>query len=149
MYIESGSEPTFEKLRQEDHFLIETTPELIPEKLAYYLGEINVIHPFRDGNGRTQRVFIQYLAHAAGYHVDFTDVTGSEMIEASAQAFDCDYRKLTELFQKITAPISEQEQEQFIKQILEKSSPILETFLQQRIIAEEGQTEEEAQHLIF
>jgi cell filamentation protein len=55
-----------------------------------------VIHPFREGNGRAQRVFIQYLAHAAGYHVDFTNVTGPEMIEASAQAFNCDYRAVPE-----------------------------------------------------
>lgn len=29
---------------------------------AYYLGEINAVHPFRDGNGRTQREFIRQLA---------------------------------------------------------------------------------------
>ena len=108
-----------------------------------------MIHPFREGNGRAQRVFIQYLAYAAGYHVDFTNVTGPEMIKASAQAFNCDYRAMTELFQKITEPISAREQEQFIKQISEKNSPVLETFQQQRIGLEEDQTEEETQHLIF
>lgn len=149
MYLESGSKPTFDKLRQEDHFLIGAAPDLIPEKLAYYLGEINVIHPFREGNGRTQRVFIQYLAHVAGYHVDFTNVTGPEMIEASAMAFDCDYRKMTELFKKITTSIPTQEQEQFIRQISVKSSPVLETFQQQKDGPEENRTEEETQHFIF
>lgn len=31
------------------------------ERLAYYLGEINMIHPFREGNGRTQRIYIEQL----------------------------------------------------------------------------------------
>lgn len=149
LYIESCSKPTFDKLRQEDHFLIGVAPDLIPEKLAYYLGEVNVIHPFREGNGRAQRVFIQYLAHVAGYHVDFTNVTSSEMVEASAHAFNCDYRAMTELFQKITAPISARDQEQFIHQISIKSSPVLKIFQQQRSIQEKDQTEDEIQHLIF
>ncbi|OCN02843.1 hypothetical protein A7X67_03015 [Clostridium sp. W14A] len=148
MYLESGSKPTFDKLRQEDHFLIGTPTDLIPEKLTYYLGEINVIHPFREGNGRAQRVFIQYLAHVAGYHVDFTNVTGPEMIEASAMAFDCDYRKMTELFHKITTPIPVQEQAQFIKQISERSSPVLSA-VQRMTGPEEAQNEDETINMTF
>ena len=82
MYIESGSQPTFDKLRNED-YLIGTAQDDICEKLAYYIGEINVIHPFREGNGRTQRVFIESLAQVAGYQVDFSNVSSREMIEAS------------------------------------------------------------------
>lgn len=149
MYLESGSKPTFDKLRLEDHFLIGTPTDLIPKKLAYYLGEINVIHPFREGNGRAQRVFIQYLAHVAGYHVDFTNVTGPEMIEASAQAFDCDYRKMTELFQRITTPISTQKQEQFVKQVSERNSPVLSAFQQDVAETQEGQEEEDTINMTF
>ncbi|NLJ71746.1 MAG: hypothetical protein GX333_01885 [Syntrophomonadaceae bacterium] len=29
------------------------------ERLAYYKAELNMIHPFRDGNGRTIREFIR------------------------------------------------------------------------------------------
>lgn len=84
-YIVSGSKPIFDRLKPEN-YLIGTTPEGICDKLAYYLGEINVIHPFREGNGRAQRGFIQYLACTAGYHVDFTSISSNEMIEASASA---------------------------------------------------------------
>ena len=41
--------------------------------------------------GRTQRVFIEYLAATAGYHLDFSKVTDKEMIEASALAFACKF----------------------------------------------------------
>lgn len=137
LYLESGSQPIFTKLRDEDKFLIGCDPEFVAEKLAYYLGEINVIHPFREGNGRAQRVFIQYLAAVAGYHIDFSDVSAEEMIEASAQAFDCDYRAMTNLFRRITAPISALEQVQFIHSVSIKQSPVLAAFHS----FSEGQTE--------
>lgn len=142
LYIESGSKPTFDKLRKEDHFLIGSDPEQIPEKLAYYLGEINVIHPFREGNGRAQRVFIQYLAQIAGYHVDFSDVSATEMIEASVQAFNCDYREMTALFNKITTPIPRLEQESFIRSLSLKSSPVREAFEVFKVTSEESKEDE-------
>ena len=124
MYIEAGSKPVFDKLKQ-DEYLIGTPSNVISEKLAYYLGEINVIHPFREGNGRTQRVFIESLARIAGYQVDFTNVSGREMIEASADAFNCDYRKMTDIFQRITSPISSMEQEEYIRLVMPKGGSFL------------------------
>ncbi|MNC24298.1 Adenosine monophosphate-protein transferase VbhT [compost metagenome] len=74
-------------------------------RLSYYLGEINALHPFREGNGRTQRLFIEYLAEQAGYSVDFSQVTDKQMIEASAASFLCDYSKMDEIFKTITLPL--------------------------------------------
>lgn len=34
----------------------------ISEKLAYYYSELNMIHPFQEGNGRTQKIFIEKVA---------------------------------------------------------------------------------------
>ena len=36
--------------------------EDMSKKLAYYMSELNVLHPFREGNGRTIREFIRELA---------------------------------------------------------------------------------------
>lgn len=127
MYIESGSKPIFDKLREEN-YLIGTQPVDICEKLAYYLGEINVIHPFREGNGRAQRVFLESLAQVAGYHVDFTSVSGPEMIEASALAFDCDYRKMENIFESITTTISAEEQEKYIAKVTPSGSDFIDLF---------------------
>ena len=74
------------------------------------MSEINVLPPFREGNGRTQRLFIEYLANIAGYEVNFSDVTAQEMIVASADSFACDYDKINSMFERITTPISEEEQ---------------------------------------
>ena len=113
---------------KKENYLIELDNENIYDKLAYYLGEINVLHPFREGNGRAQRVIIEYLAKVAGYTIDFSNISGIEMIEASVDAFNCDYVKMTEIFRKITKPIIKEEQEDFIKKIATKNSQVIKAY---------------------
>ena len=105
-YIESNATKLFGMLKKE-MYLTGTLENEIPFRLFFYRSEINVIHPFREGNGRVQRLFIQYLAENAGYQVDFSQVTDREMIEASAEAFTCHYDKMDALFQRITTPLQE------------------------------------------
>jgi fido (protein-threonine AMPylation protein) len=57
------------------------------ERAAYYLGEINALHRFREGNGRAQREFIRELALEAGYEVVWELVTQDEMFAASVASF--------------------------------------------------------------
>lgn len=85
--------------------------------MTYYLSEINVLHPFREGNGRAQRVFIEYLAQCAGFYVDFSQVDSKEMIEASALSFAREYGMMTEMFRRILSPITSQEQQAFRKKL--------------------------------
>ena len=40
------------------------------DRLAYHYDQINYIHPFREGNGRVQRVFWNRIALAAGWQLD-------------------------------------------------------------------------------
>lgn len=44
-------------------------------RLGHYLDEVNHLHPFREGNGRTQRIFFSQLAGAAGHTIDWTQLT--------------------------------------------------------------------------
>ena len=46
----------------------------------------NHIHPFREGNGRTQRLFIAQLIRYAGYDIDFSEIGGEELMIATIQA---------------------------------------------------------------
>jgi cell filamentation protein len=55
-------------------------------RAAYYLGELNAIHPFRDGNGRTQREFIRQLATGVGHRINWGRVTRTQMVEASIES---------------------------------------------------------------
>jgi|HubBroStandDraft_1064217.scaffolds.fasta_scaffold05139_3 cell filamentation protein len=52
-------------------------------RAAWFLGEINAAHPFREGNGRTQREFIRQVGLKAGHYVDWRAATPAQMTEAS------------------------------------------------------------------
>ena len=112
IHLVTYADGIFTKLKAEK-FLAKTSVDSLPERLAYYLSEVNVLHPFREGNGRAQRVFIEYLAQTAGYHVSFADVSDREMIEASASAFALDYDMMITMFRRITTPITPEEQKEF------------------------------------
>jgi cell filamentation protein len=112
IHLETYANGFFTKLKDEK-LLKNTQPEVIPERLTYYLSEINVLHPFREGNGRTQRVLIEYLSQAAGWHLDFSGVSDSEMIEASALAFAMEYEMMTSMLRRIATPIPREEQMEF------------------------------------
>jgi len=56
----------FTDLARED-FLHGLDREQFAERLTYYYAEINAVHPFREGNGRTQRAFLGQIAKAAGW----------------------------------------------------------------------------------
>lgn len=65
--------------------------------LAYVLGEINMIHPFREGNGRAQRLYIEQLCENNGrFELNFSFATQEEMLKASV----CNYEAMEALFLK-------------------------------------------------
>lgn len=60
-FIENQFTWIYQQLKKEN-FLKDITDKIeMANRLAYYLGEINMIHPFREGNGRTQRIYIEQL----------------------------------------------------------------------------------------
>lgn len=86
-YIRENLDDLFSKLKKED-FLSGMQEDQTASRLAYYLGEINAVHAFREGNGRAQRVFIRQLAYECGYVLSFAHVSGDEMIRASIESFN-------------------------------------------------------------
>ena len=46
----------------------------------------NMLHPFREGNGRTQRVFITQLIRNAGYDIDFSKIDLDKLMIATIQS---------------------------------------------------------------
>jgi cell filamentation protein, protein adenylyltransferase len=81
-YLASNAQTLFARLAQEQ-YLRGLPPDQFARRAAYYLGEINVLHPFREGNGRTQRVFFTELARQAGYTLDWTQISAKQMLDAS------------------------------------------------------------------
>lgn len=81
--IDNFSKEIFSKLQRENFFKGTTKKEELVEKLATLFLDINALHPFREGNGRTQREFVRELAEERGYNLDFKNISKEEMIELS------------------------------------------------------------------
>lgn len=97
--IEVNAEVLFNELKSEN-YLEGLDKETMIKRLAYYLGDLNTIHPFREGNGRVQRLFIRELASRAGYLINFDGITPEEMIKASDAAFHYEYESMEAIIAK-------------------------------------------------
>ena len=98
--IPTYAESIFGKLRDEK-WMVGLKKEDFIQRLAYYMGEINALHPFREGNGRTQRIFFIELARRGGYKLNFSQITPSELLEADIAAYKKDYSLLISLLEKM------------------------------------------------
>lgn len=88
-----------------DHMLKGMDLVTFAERLAYHYDNYNFVHPFREGNGRTQRVMWTMLCHSAGYDLDWRQVGGDENDNASRMAAeDRDYSALISIFMRIAHP---------------------------------------------
>ena len=66
--IETQAEQIFNRLKKCNYFKGLSHDKFIEEIVDFYC-VTNTLHPFREGNGRTQRVFLTQLIRNAGYHI--------------------------------------------------------------------------------
>jgi cell filamentation protein len=78
-----------------DKYLTNLTKEQYAGRAAYYLVEINMIHPFREGNGRTTREFIRQLAFHSGYVINWSLIHKDALFNATIAAVNKDYSPLS------------------------------------------------------
>ena len=123
MFLNDMASDIFRKYAEEN-YLLGCTKKEICERLAFYLGEINALHPFREGNGRSQREFIRCAAAAAGYELNWSRVEPEAMMEASIESFSCRYSGMIQLLQQSTRQMSYREQLQAVVQIADKKGPL-------------------------
>jgi len=82
-FLQRNLDRFFSELASEGH-LKGLAVRAFLDRAGVYLGELNTLHPFREGNGRTQREFIRELALEAGHTLDWSRVSQKQMYEASA-----------------------------------------------------------------
>ncbi len=80
-FIIPYSDDLFAKLKAENYLQGLDREEFI-RRVAFYISEINALHPFREGNGRTQRIFINQLAKQAGWNLNFKTVDPERLCDA-------------------------------------------------------------------
>lgn len=73
------------------------------ERVAHHYDQINYLHPFREGNGRTQRVFWAQIADQAGHPIDWSSVPGPVNDAACRAAIEhSDLEPLRNMFARTT-----------------------------------------------
>jgi cell filamentation protein len=92
-YIPGQMKKLFASL-QRDKNLSGLEAEQFARKAASLLAELNAIHAFRDGNGRTQMAFINLLAIRAGHPLQLTKIVPAEFLAAMIRAFQGDEKPL-------------------------------------------------------
>jgi cell filamentation protein len=89
-----------EELHQEN-WLKGLGRESFLERAAYYICEINAIHPFREGNGRIIRLYFDVLAVCAMADLfDWTLTTQNEYLQACINGFNQDYRLMLDILKR-------------------------------------------------
>jgi cell filamentation protein len=99
-HIAGDAEELFAWLARTD-FLRDLDRSAFVDGLTELLCDLNAMHPFRDGNGRTQRAFVAQLARDAGHAVRWSAMDAAENVAASRAAQEGDVARLHAMLDKL------------------------------------------------
>jgi cell filamentation protein len=102
-YIATYAGEVFGELAKEN-YLRDLDRSSFLDRLSHYFGEVNAIHPFREGNGRAQRAFFHQLCRNAGRPINWTNLDSVHNIEASAASLRGDNKPLRRMLSGLVMP---------------------------------------------
>ncbi|PKH23870.1 cell filamentation protein Fic [Enterobacterales bacterium CwR94] len=105
-YLEKNGNKLMAELAEE-HFLTGLDHEKFAARLAYFYCELNVLHPFREGNGRALRIFFEHLIIHCSYEVDWSLVERESWIAANKAGVNGGLQGLTAIFSKVVKAVGE------------------------------------------
>jgi cell filamentation protein len=106
--IENQAKKLFTQLK-EDSMLQELLAKDFAEKSAHFLAELNVIHAFREGNGRTQLSFFLLLAEQAGHPIDLDRFDPDDFLDAMIASFQGNEAPLAAIIKELVEGEADQE----------------------------------------
>ena len=92
----------FGSLAAQEHFK-GTAAKDFAAKAAHFLAELNAIHPFREGNGRTQLTFLTLLAEAADHPLDIERLDPDAVMAAMIESFGGAEKPLANLILRLAS----------------------------------------------
>lgn len=96
-FIDKEADKLFTAFADNNYFSEYDKTDLICAVSELY-GELNMVHPFREGNGRAQRILFEHIVINAGFEIYWESVSQEEWISANVAAVYCDYSSLETLF---------------------------------------------------
>jgi cell filamentation protein len=110
--LKESAKTIFNDLKK-DNYLKDLNFDEFTNRGAEFFIKLNTLHPFIEGNGRTQRLFMTQLSKEAGYNLSFENVSDNDMALASSFAMFGNKRQFKEMFKACCSPLDkEQSKEQ-------------------------------------
>lgn len=69
-------------------------------QVAELYGDVNMLHPFREGNGRAQRILFEHVVAYAGYEISWENISRDDWVIANIASVNCDYSLLENIFSR-------------------------------------------------
>ncbi len=108
-YIQEYAESVFNKYHSQCYANKDNFKDFI-RVFADNYGDLNALHPFREGNGRAQREFARLICLDCGYGFNLSCATHKEMLEASRLSFNKgDSSEFITIFSKAVTPYEEKD----------------------------------------
>jgi len=102
--IDACAKPCFERLQSFD--AEDLSHRELAEEVADFYHTINMLHPFREGNGRVQRAFFEYWAEERlGYRLDLAAIDADEFMIATIYAAQGIKDQLVNCFEIMLQPL--------------------------------------------
>ncbi len=98
-HIDSNIKILLTELKNEN-YLLQLNKTDFCNRLAYYFSELNILHPFREGNGRATREFVRQLCINASHIINWDQVENQDILKAMIKSVD-DVQYLSEYLKKI------------------------------------------------
>ena len=97
--IENRGNNLFKRLRNNNYLNSFTGDDFINEFTELYCN-LNYLHPFREGNGRTQRLFLNMLLLFIGKQMDFSKIDKDLLMIATIKSVSGDVFMLRDIFRE-------------------------------------------------
>ena len=101
-YIDKHMEALFTDLAAEGHLSGVGSVAEFAERASHYIGEVNAIHPFREGNGRCQLVLLTLLAEYSCFELNEDCLDKAAFMNAMIVSFEGNISELATQIQAIT-----------------------------------------------
>lgn len=98
--MESLAAAIFSRLKKRNYLCGLPKNDFLSELVDLYIS-LNYLHPFREGNGRVQRLYLRQLAQRAGYRLNFAGVDSDRMMIATIHAASGISDTLYQVFEEI------------------------------------------------
>lgn len=101
-FIPGQMDMAFTRLKKPE-FLPGSAAEAFIAEAAEFLGDVNHIHPFREGNGRTQLIFMRLLGQRAGHQFRSEAVEADEFLAAMIASYSGSMEPLIDELERMLA----------------------------------------------